>query len=184
MKKVFFDMDGVLAEYRNGCTENDMKEKGYFSSLKPEMNMINALTRLALDSDELGIRVCVLTKVYPTQFKYSVSEKLQWRDEYLPDLFDSEFVMVNGEEQEKSEAVCDLTGGAINEDCFLIDDYNPNLAEWIKNGGSAVKYVNKINDKNRSFVGNRILHTMSEDEIYTYIVSMLNGTTTPTNAAA
>ena len=177
-------MDGVLAEYRKDCTENDMKKKGYFLSLKPEINMVNALTRLALDSDMLGIKVCVLTKVYPTQFKYSVREKLEWRDEYLPELFDSEFIMVNGEEQEKSEAVRELTNGAVNSDCYLIDDYNPNLAEWVKNGGNAVKYVNEINDKNRSFVGNRITHTMTEDEIYSFIVNLVNGTTTPTNAAA
>ena len=33
MKKIFFDMDGVLAEYRKNCTEEDMKKKGYFYSL-------------------------------------------------------------------------------------------------------------------------------------------------------
>ena len=184
MKKVFFDMDGVLAEYRENCSEYDMKQKGYFSSLKPERNMVNALTRLALDSDMLGIRVCVLTKVYPTVFKYSVREKLEWRDEYLPELYDSEFIMVNGEELEKSEAVSELNDCAIDSDCYLIDDYNPNLAEWVKNGGSAVKYVNEINDKNHSFIGERIMHTMTEDEIYSFIVNLVNGTTTPTNAAA
>ncbi len=184
MKKVFFDMDGVLAEYRENCTENDLKKKGYFLTLRPEMNMVNALSRLALESDELGIQVCVLTKVYPTLFKHSVSEKLQWRDEYLPELFDSEFIMVNGEEEEKSEAISAITGSPIDSDCYLIDDYNYNLAEWAKNGGNAVKYVNSINDKNRSFVGNRILNTMTSDEIYSYILNMLSGSTTPTNAAA
>ena len=184
MKKIFFDMDGVLAEYRKDCTENDMKKKGYFLSLKPEQNMVNALNRLALDSKELGIHVCVLTKVYPTQFKCSVREKLEWRDEYLPELFDSEFVMVNGETEEKSDVIKEVFDGEINSDCFLIDDYNYNLNEWRKNGGSAVKYVNEINDKNRSFVGNRITHTMTEDEIYSYIVNMINAPDTPTNAAA
>ena len=184
MKRIFFDMDGVLAEYRENCSEADMKKKGYFSSLMPETNMVNALNRLAENSEELGISVCVLTKVYPSDFKYSISEKLEWRDEYLPLLLDSEFIMVNGEKEEKSEAIKSLTDVDIDEDCFLIDDYNYNLFEWRGKGGSTIKYVNGINDKNKSFIGNRLSYEMSEDEIYSSILEMVGGANTPTKTAA
>ena len=184
MKRIFFDMDGVLAEYRENCSEADMKKKGYFSSLMPEENMISALNRLAQDSEKLGIGVCVLTKVYPNEFKYSISEKLEWRDEHLPLLFDSEFIMVNGEKEEKSEAIKNLLNVNIDEDCFLIDDYNYNLFEWRGKGGSTIKYVNGINDKNKSFIGNRLSHKMSADEIYSSILEMVNGANTPTKTAA
>lgn len=184
MKKVFFDMDGVLAEYRKDSTVEEMSVKGYFASLRPEWNMIKALIRLALDSDKLGFSVCVLTKVYPTQFKYSVSEKAEWRDEFLPELLDSEFIMVNGEKEEKSEAIKNRLGCEIDSDCFLIDDYNYNLSDWMKNGGSAIKYVNGINDKNRSFIGKRISYKMSAEEIYDYIINLIGGNNTPTTAAA
>lgn len=183
MKKVFIDMDGVLAEYRNGCKEEDLKKEGYFLTLKPEENMLGALNMLIRDCDALGIGICVLTKVYPKMFKYSVSEKLQWRDKYMPDLFDSEFVMVDGEEQEKSAAVKELIGGDINSDCILIDDYNANLKEWFLNGGTPVKYVNKINDKNRTFVGERISCEMTSEEIYNAILSLVF-TSSPAPAAA
>lgn len=172
MKNLFIDMDGVLTEYRKGCTEAELKQKNYFLSLKPEENMLCALAMLIENGERLGINVFVLTKVYPSLFKCSIGEKQQWRDEYMPYLFDSEFVMVNGEKEEKSQAVCELLGREIDEDCILIDDYNHNLAEWTQSGGTAVKYVNEINDKNKSFIGNRISYSMSPLDIYQTLVNI------------
>lgn len=183
MKKFFFDMDGVLAEYRENCTVQDMQKKGYFRTLAPEENMLGALSMLLENGEKLGISVCVLTKVYPSEFRYSVREKQEWRDEFMPDLFDSEFIMVNGETEEKSDAIKAMLGAGINGDYFLIDDYNANLAEWIDAGGTAVKYVNKINDKNRSFIGNRLSYKMSAEEIYNAILEMA-GVNSPLGAAA
>ena len=185
MKKFFFDMDGVLAEYKKGCDENDLAKKGYFRNLAPEENMLGALNLLLENGDALGISVCVLTKVYPSKFKYSVREKQEWRQEFMPELFDSEFIMVNGEEEEKSEAVSALLGAGLNEDYFLFDDYNQNLAEWADAGGTAVKYVNAINDTRRSFVGNRLSYQMSAEEIYDAILAMAGVfTPAPVGAAA
>ena len=178
MKKFFFDMDGVLAEYKEGCGEEDLAKKGYFRNLRPEQNMIDALNMLLESGEELGISVCVLTKVYPSKFQYSVREKMEWRSEFLSELFDSEFVMVNGEEEEKSEAVSAMLGAGISEDYFLIDDYNSNLAEWMEAGGTAVKYVNTINDKNHSFIGNRLSYKMTAEEIY-YAILEMAGVTKP-----
>lgn len=76
MKKIFVDMDGVLAEYKKDCTAEDMAKKGYFRNLSPQDNMLSALEMLTKNCDSLGVRVCVLTKVYPKEFKYSVREKL------------------------------------------------------------------------------------------------------------
>lgn len=174
MKKIFIDMDGVLAEYRKNCTENDMKEKGYFLTLRPEWNMIMALNMLVEKASELGIYVCVLTKVYPSLFTHSVNEKLQWRDKFLPILNDSQFVMVNGEVEEKSQAIKEELGFDIDDSCILIDDYNYNLDEWQSKGGCAIKYVNKINDRTKSFVGSRINHSMNSNEIFEALLSMIS----------
>ena len=184
MKRIFFDMDGVLAEYKANCNEAQMKEKGYFYTLKPEENMISALEKLIENSKELGISICVITKVYPGDFRYSISEKLEWRDEHLPLLLDNEFVMVNGEKEEKSDALKRVFNINIDSDCYLIDDYNFNLLEWRKKGGSAIKYVNEINDKNKTFVGNRLNYKMSADEIYDSILNMIYDLNTPTKNAA
>ena len=183
MKKFFFDMDGVLAEYKRGCDENDLSKKGYFRNLLPEENMIKALQMLLENSEALGLRLCVLTKVYPSRFPYSLREKEEWRQAFLPDLYDSEFIMVNGEECEKSEAITALLGAGLNQDYFLIDDYNPNLAEWAAAGGTPVQYVNAINDTHRSFVGNRLSYQMTPQEIYDAILTMA-GILTPAPAGA
>lgn len=185
MKKFFIDMDGVLAEYRKGCDESDLAKKGYFRSLAPEKNMVKALAMLLEDSERLGIRLCVLTKVYPSLFPCSLREKEEWRREYLPNLFDSEFIMVNGEECEKSEAIAALLGAGLNEDYFLIDDYNRNLEEWAAAGGTPVKFVNAINDTHRSFVGHRLSYQMTPQEIYDAILAMAGILTpAPLGAAA
>lgn len=183
MKKIFIDMDGVLAEYRENCTELELMQKGYFSSLKPEQNMLDALEMLVENSAELGFKVCVLSKVYPSMFRYSVSEKYEWRDTYMPYLYDSEFMLVDGESQEKAEAVELMLGSQINEDCFLIDDYNHNLIDWAHSGGRAVKFLNGINDKRKSFVGNRVSYDMSAQEIYNEIIKIVFPTTSPSVAA-
>lgn len=183
MKKIFIDMDGVLAEYRENCTELELMQKGYFSSLKPEENMLKALEMLVDNGDRLGYKVCVLSKVYPSLFRYSVSEKYEWKDEFMPYLYDSEFLLVNGEEQEKSEAIEEMLGSKINEDCILIDDYNHNLNNWSINGGKAVKFLNGINDKQKSFVGNRISYDMTAIEIFNEIIKIAFPTPTPRIAA-
>lgn len=173
MKNIFIDMDGVLAEYRKDCTEKDLMQRDYFLSLQPQWNMIKAMEMLIESSDTFGFNVHVLTKVYPSKFKYSVSEKLQWRDEYMPYLYDSQFIMVNGEECEKSEAIKERLGIDIDHDCILIDDYNYNLHEWSQSGGTAIKYVNPINDISQSFVGCRIAYTMDAYSIYKALLSII-----------
>lgn len=174
MKKIFIDMDGVLAEYRDGCTEKDLMQKDYFLTLAPQWNMIKAMEMLIEASYQMDFEVYVLTKVYPNMFRHSVSEKLQWRDEYMPSLFDSQFIMVNGEEEEKSEAIKSITGCDIDKDYILIDDYNHNLVDWTQNGGTAIKYINPINDKTKSFVGNRIAYTMDAYSIYSILINMVS----------
>lgn len=183
MKKIFIDMDGVLAEYRENCTELELMQKGYFSSLKPEENMLSALEMLVENADRLGYKICVLSKVYPTMFRYSVSEKYEWKDSFMPYLYDSEFVLVNGETQEKEEAVEEMLGTKIDDDCILIDDYNYNLISWSKSGGKAVKFQNGINDKKKSFVGNRINHDMTPAEIFSEIIKIVFPTSSPSIAA-
>ena len=165
IKNIFFDMDGVLTEYKTYCGVNEMMQKGYFGSLKPEWNMLLAFKMLYENAHKYGINVYVLTKVYPNMFKFSIDEKVEWKDLLMPFLTDDHFIMVNGEKTEKSKAVKDKLGVKIDKNCVLIDDYNLNLDEWRKKGGLAIKYVNGVNDKNQSFEGYRLSYMQSPESI-------------------
>ena len=173
MINIFFDMDGVLAEYRENCNEIDMQQEGYFATLAPFWNVINAFKKMYLSLKDRCVNVYVLTKVYPNTFKYSVNEKVLWKNQYMPFLSDENFIMVDGEVLQKSQAIKQKLGLDIDETCILIDDYNANLFEWQSNGGIAVKYVNGVNDKNKSFIGERLFFTMSSSQIYNEIINLM-----------
>lgn len=71
--------------------------------------------------------------------------------------------------RDKSEFI-----GGISADCYLIDDYNINLTDWQNAGGTAVKFVNDVNDrglgayggeKGQLWSGLRISHEQNAMEI-------------------
>ena len=45
-KRIFLDMDGVLAEYKADASVEDMKVAGYFKNLAPREQMIEAVKYL------------------------------------------------------------------------------------------------------------------------------------------
>lgn len=173
IKNIFFDMDGVLTEYKTYCGVNEMMQQGYFGSLKPEWNMLLAFKMLYEDASKYGINVYVLTKVYPNTFRFSVNEKFKWKDLLMPFLPYEHFIMVNGEKIEKSQAIKDKLGLNIDENCILIDDYNLNLDDWRSQGGLAIKYVNGINDKNQSFEGYRLSYLQTPESIVETLLNYL-----------
>ena len=57
MTRVFFDMDGVLAEYRY-VPYADMLQEGYFRDLAPQEEAVKAIKKLAEDP---GLEVWTLS---------------------------------------------------------------------------------------------------------------------------
>lgn len=57
---------------------------------------------------------------------------------------------------------------------ILIDDYNENLELWREYGGTAVKYLNGINNP-YSWSGHRLVNTLSADEIVKYLLELKQG---------
>ena len=166
MKYIFFDMDGVLAEYRIYCSERDMRQKGYFSTLKPEWNMVEALKKMTEKyKNNKNIGIFILTKVYSSFLPYSIPEKIEWKNKIMPFISEENFIMVDGEHMEKTEAIKKKLGVSIDKNCYLIDDYNPNLNDWLEKGGTPIKYTNGVNDKNQSFKGDRINYMFTAAEI-------------------
>lgn len=168
LKYYFFDMDGTLVEYRQGCTMSDLKKKNYFASLKPEWNMIEAMLELNSQKDT---KVYILTKVYPKAFPYSIREKQEYISKYIPEMV-NRTIMVNGDIGETKSEKIKITIGKFDSDCFLIDDFTENLIEWESEGGTPIKYLNGINNTNGTIHKNSINCYMNSKQIFNYLYNI------------
>lgn len=158
-------MDGTLVEYRRDCNLSLLKTKGYFASLKPEWNMIEAMLKLNKDKNS---RVFILTKVYPNVFPYSVKEKKEYISKYIPDMVDKT-IMVNGDVGETKSGIIKQIIGKFDQDCVLVDDFTKNLTEWEREGGVSIKYLNGINNTNGTVHRYSVSCYMSAKSIYEYL---------------
>ena len=81
--RVFIDMDGVLCEYRPEAKITDMMSSGYFASLAPRSEMVEAVKGLI----KLGqFDVYVLSAVISECAEQSKREKTEWLDKYIPEI--------------------------------------------------------------------------------------------------
>lgn len=70
-QRIFIDMDGTLAEFRNVDTLEKLYEPGYFLNLQPNSNVVNAVKLLIEKAD---VEVYVLS-AYLTDSAYALDEK-------------------------------------------------------------------------------------------------------------
>ena len=146
MTRVFFDMDGVLAEYKY---ENDeaFLRKGWFLDLAPQNEAVKAIEALAEDP---CFEVYTLSAIIPGS-KYAVEDKDRWLRENLSGSclknIKSHYVLCG-------TSKADSVPGGIRSTDILVDDYNGNLREW-DGKGVAIKYLNGINHKHGSWTGRK-----------------------------
>lgn len=164
-------MDGVLVEYRRDVTSENvnvlLKQKGYFTNLKPEWNMIEAIKALKRIFPK---NVFILTAVYTDSYPYSKKEKIEYVQKVLPELLD-DLIIVDVESGEtKPQRVAEIIGDQINSNCLLIDDYGKNLREWKNEGGTPVKYLNLINNSHGTIYDNVLDCFMDQDEIVAKLI--------------
>lgn len=135
MKKIFIDMDGVLADFNAVFSEerrHELFEEGFFANLEPMFIKEN----LERDFDFLrlkGYQVNILSKAVNSEF--CRKEKLDWLERHAPK-FDNVYIVGNDESKNLL-----LEAGAI-----LFDDYSKNLTEWKEGGGKAVKVGGRHKD--------------------------------------
>jgi hypothetical protein len=133
--RVFFDMDGTLAEWREAANEEELWEKGYFSSLRPQPNVVEG-ARLLIKADICD--VYILSAYLKNSF--ALKEKDFWVEKYLPEIPKSNRIFVPYGENKFEYAKATLGGIATTD--ILIDDYNKNLESW---EGIPVKVLNEWN---------------------------------------
>ncbi|MBQ2096407.1 MAG: hypothetical protein II474_10925 [Firmicutes bacterium] len=146
MTRIFFDMDGVLAEYRQVPVEEYLR-KGYFAELAPRPEALQALADLAEDP---RYEVHTLSAVF-AENPYAKDEKSEWLRRHLPEKalrsLTSIFCLCG-------ESKADAVPGGIRPTDILVDDYNANLRDW-QQKGVAIKMLNGINDRHGSWQGLR-----------------------------
>lgn len=140
-------MDGVLVEYRRDLNPENadrlLAEKGYFSNLRPEWNMIEAIKTLKVFFPK---NVYILTSVYGKSYPYSKEEKIEYVKKVFPELLDNLIIVDIEKGESKPKKMAEILGHPINENCFLVDDYGLNLKTWKSQGGTPVKYLNLVNN--------------------------------------
>lgn len=164
--RLFVDMDGTLAEWRNikisiehieDCYKQDyfmqkldevLYTPHYFGTLKPHQEVIDAIKKI-IEEDE--IEVYVLSCVLPDKYGQSpLKDKHNWLNRYIPEIdWEHRIFVPNGDDKKKY-----IPGGVKATDA-LLDDYTKNLKSF-STAAKAIKLSNEINSRNGTWLGNRI----------------------------
>ena len=163
MKRVFFDMDGVLCEYHEDATMEDMEKDGYFRSLAPRTNMLEAVKCLIASGET---EVYILSSVLPQRKEEATAEKNAWLNEHLPAIDEKHRLFpICG--TDKAEAA-----GGVGSCDILFDDYTVNLDLWQAAGGRAVKILNECNGRTGRFTAGPRLRVNRPNEILETVRAM------------
>ena len=152
VEKIFFDMDGVLADFNRGVRElcgmepapqgpdwkpgaDDPMWEGikkvdrFYAQLEPVPGSIELYRRLR---DKYGDRVQILTGIPKPkrQLFTSGEDKTSWAHRLM-----DEDLIVNIVFREEKPKYCTGKG------CILIDDFDENIRDWTACGGTGIRFT-------------------------------------------
>lgn len=139
MFKIFFDLDGTLADFEGSGGISKMWKKGFFQNLVPYPNGLEIVKSLY----DAGHEIFVLSACINS--KYCKAEKMEWIGKYLP-FVKNENIHLIPTGSSKAEYAESLYG-KLDKNCILFDDYKTNLYEWRNAGGSAIKCGKQYKDR-------------------------------------
>ncbi len=143
MKKILFvDMDGVLANFDKGL-EGDFKrmfKPTFFRNLEPLENGLNE-TIEGIRSQGYLVKILSKACVKKSNRLYEIQkqDKINWLKEFIPCIAETDVII-----QATDESKGDIVELHKESECFLIDDYSKNLAEWGLAGGKCIKKAKRI----------------------------------------
>lgn len=134
-------MDGTLCRFHD--TEHNyierMWEQGFYLNLKPFEELVKAVSLCIRRNPDTDFYI--LSAVLETEPPFAADEKRKWLHKYLPQISDDKMIFIPAG-ADKAQFI-----DQIDESCYLIDDYNKNLREWQSSGGTAIKFINDINNR-------------------------------------
>lgn len=162
-KRLFVDMDGTLAEFKNVDTLEVLYEQGYFKNLKPQINVVEAIKEI-INKNE--VEVFILSAVL-SDSKYALGEKNEWIDKFLPEIDKYHRIFPPCGEDKKNHIP---EGIRVND--FLLDDYTHNLMLWSP-PAEGIKLLNGINHTRGTWKGSMLSFNKSSAELAKDISSIV-----------
>ncbi len=155
--RLFVDMDGTLAEFRQVSALEELYERGYFAQLPPQQNVVDAV-RLLIGSAPT-VEIFILSSVL-FDSRFAMEEKNGWLNEFLPEVDRAHRIFLPCGESKAGYVPRNLR----ESDC-LLDDYTKNLEDWSRAGGRGVKLLNGINHTHGSWNGSRLSYGRSSAQL-------------------
>lgn len=151
--RLFVDMDGTLAVWKQAACFEDLLQPGYFRDLPPYQTVLDAAKILCNTKPELDVYAL---SAYMPENPYAVHEKNAWLDAYLPEIDSEHRIFVSCGSSKARAAANRLKTPCIDSSFVLLDDYSVNLHEWKANRGSCIKLRNGINGNGGTWKGESV----------------------------
>lgn len=133
--RLFIDMDGTLAVWKQATYFEDLLQPGYFRDLPPYQTVLDAVKILCTTKPELDVYAL---SAYIPENQYAVSEKNAWLNAYLPEIDSEHRIFVACGSSKARAAANRLKTPCIDNSFVLLDDYSVNLHEWKANRAAAL----------------------------------------------
>lgn len=164
--RLFVDLDGTAAVFREVDTFEKLYEKNYFLDLPPQQNVVDAVRSLMRSHPE--IEVNILSAVL-SDSRYALAEKNAWIDKYLPEITPEHRIFPPCGTDKK-----EYVPGGVSETDFLLDDYTYNLNAW-EPPARGIKILNGINGTKGTWQSDKLSIEKSGEELAENIVNIMEG---------
>lgn len=142
-KRLFVDMDGTLALWKQSSSIEDCFYQNYFKDLPPQNSILEGVKRFMKRNPE--VEIYILSAVLDTP--YAIPEKTEWLQKYIPEIKKWNYIFVPYG-KDKFNYIKNL-----NRNDYLLDDYTKNLLSWHKAGGTGIKCKTMNNHTNKTWNG-------------------------------
>lgn len=142
-KKLFIDSDGTLFQFPSQYTLYDLTTPHFFENLYPYENVVEGLREFHQEHPE--IELYIATHVLSDE---SSQEKMKcYQKHHIFDFIKKDNVLFIPYGTDKNIYVQDFlfSHNSTLTDCYLLDDYTPNLLKWEDAGGQGIKIYNGVN---------------------------------------
>lgn len=162
-KRLFVDMDGTIAKWQNVEYFEKLYEEGYYLNLMPQDEAITSIKDI-MKQEEYEVYIL---SAYLDDSKYALKEKQMWLEKYLPEVKKENHIFVKYGDEKSNY----IEGGVQAYD-YLLDDYTPNLLDFDKQGGNAIKLMNGINHIRGTWQGAKV--SINQVQLYEKLLTELS----------